>query len=681
MRRLLTRSQFIKPRFLLLIFLVMAGIMISSALIELRQSRKELLELMERQAHTLLETVILASNNTVRTNILIEELIEERLINNAHFIKRMYEEGRVSNSVLQKFARENHLFRVNIFKSNGIKIYSSHVPAHDHPDSHEKSEKILNPIFQAELDTLFIGLKTARYEKGYRFAVAVAARDRSAIVVNLDAAQLLEFRKQIGFGSLLRSLIENPGIDYVALQDTAGILAASGNIKDLERIKSSEFLNRAIENNVMDVRIVEFQGEDVFEAVHPFVYEGESVGLFRIGLSLSPLQAINQRIYRRISFISIILLVIGFILFTLLIIRQNLDVAKKQYQVVETYSRNIIQNVSDAIIVCEGAGEIKIFNQSASKLFGIEPGMVLGKNVKSISKEIDWDTFFREQISMQEITLQIRDHVKYILVSQSQYLNADDIITRILVFRDLTDQKRLQSQIQRRERLTALGQLASGVAHEIRNPLNAIGMIIQQLDRDFKPLSQEDDYHQLMGMVYQEVKRINQTIENFLKFARPEELNPEVFSLNDFLSDLRREYKALLTESGIQMELDLNWSGEVKWDSGKIRQILRNLIQNSIDAMGDGGRITIQVSQAEEQFLELRVSDNGPGISPEIQRKIFNLYFTTKATGTGIGLSIIQQIVDQHEGSISFDSISGKGTNFLIILPVQVGLKEKDSDT
>ncbi len=672
MRKILAKSQFIQPRFLALVFLVLAGIMVSSAIIELRQSRKELLELMEKQAHTLLETVHLASTNTVMTDILIEELIEERLINNAQFIRRIYEQGGISDTFLERFARENHLFRINIFRSDGKKLFSNHVSTADHPEANEKAEDILESLFKGETDTLIIGLKAARYEEGFRFAVAVAANDRSAIVVNLNADQLLEFRKRIGFGSLLSSLIENPGIDYVALQDTSGILAASGNIEDLERITSSEFLQQALNTNKMNSRLVEFESEEVFEAVHPFIYEDEAVGLFRIGLSLSPLQAINKRIYRRISFISLILLVIGFILFTLLIIRQNFDVAKRQYQVVETYSRNIIQNVSDAIIVCEGEGEVKIFNDTASQLFEIKSESIIGKNIKSLTNEIDWEDLFHQQISMQEITLGIGDQVKYLLASHSHYLNADDILTRVLVFRDLTDQKRLEAQIQRRERLSALGQLASGVAHEIRNPLNAIGTLVQQLDRDFKPQSQEKEYHQLMQLVYTEVKRMNQTIENFLRYARPEKLHPQLFNLKKFLGEFEKEYLSMMREKGITLKVTLDWNGQVQWDSGKIRQVLRNLVQNSMDAMTEGGEITIQVSEVDKQFLKLRVSDTGPGIAADIKRKIFNLYFTTKSSGTGIGLSIVQQIIDQHDGNISFDSQADRGTNFIIMLPHRV---------
>ncbi len=390
-------ARLIKPRHLLLVFLVLAVLMVSSAVIELNQSKKELLDLLTEQAHTLSETVIAASRNTLMTNMVLEDLIEERLLNHATLIGKFYRNRQVSNRFLEEYARDNHLYRINILGRDGRKIFTSHQQSHFNYPSGTDPEDILIPIFEGETDTLILGLKAARYEEGYRFAVAVAAPDRSAIVVNLDAEQLLEFRRQIGFGSLLQNLVENPGMVYAALQDTSGILAASGNVEELERIMGSPFLQGVLRGPALQTRIAEFNTRKVFEAVQPFVYEAETIGLLRIGLSMEPLNTINARIYRRISFISLILLLVGFILFTLLMVLQNLDLTRRQYQAVETYSRNIIQNVSDAIIVHEIPGGIKIFNETAEKLFTKSAQQVVGKGLETVSDRIDWTSVLKDR--------------------------------------------------------------------------------------------------------------------------------------------------------------------------------------------------------------------------------------------------------------------------------------------
>jgi two-component system sensor histidine kinase HydH len=672
LKNIIGSTKYLKPRNFFFLFLILTVLMFSSALIELRESKQELFQLMSDQAHILLETIITYSRNNILTNFVIEDVIEERLLNNAVTVKMYYEKGLLDNQFLEEFARNNQLFRINIFSTNGKKRFSSYVGIHQELENDTAPVDLLEPIFSGVVDTLILGLKAASHEEGFRFAVALAAEDRSAIVINLDAEKILQFRKEIGFGSLFRKIISNPGIHYAALQDTSGILAASGNIEELEKINSSPFLKSALYDSTLHVREVEFDAEEVFEAVHAFYFEGESVGLFRIGLSLAPLQVIKARIYRRITFISLILLVIGFILLALFLIRQNLDITQKQYQTVETYSRNIIENVSDAIIVFSKTGQIRIFNHSAEKLFHLKAPKVVGRLLLEIFPQELAKDILRNAFSMQEINYVMGDINRDLLISKSRYLDEEEEWINILVIRDLTDQKRLESQIQRRERLSALGELASGVAHEIRNPLNAIGTVIQQLDRDFEPKSLNTEYHQLTQLVYREVKRMNHTIEDFLKFARPSALNPEEFSLNEFVQDIRDQYTPLMQEKLVDFQIEVKWNGTVRWDRSKMKQVFVNLLQNALEVLNQNGQVLLSILSMEKEVLEITFADNGPGISEEDQRKIFNLYFTTKTGGTGIGLSIVQRIIDQHNGNISLESQIGKGTKFIIRIPIVI---------
>ena len=665
----LNRMQFIRPRHLFLIFLFLSVIMVSSALIELNESKKELLDLMRRQSFTLTETILTAADNTLSTNILVEELIENRLLNNAAVIRDLYESGNISNSALKRIAEQNNLYRINIFNRNGEKIFSSQTEIHEGLTSKTDPAEYLSPIFNEETDTLLIGLKAARFQEGFRFSVALASQNRSAVLVNINAEQLLLFRRQIGIGSLIQNAAANPGMLYAAIQDTSGILAASGNITELERILNSEFLLSSLTDSTFKTRTTLFDSVKVFEAVHPFYFEGETIGLFRIGLSLEALDAINSRIYRRIIIITVILLAVGFIVFTFLMISQNYDIVRRQYQSIETYSQNIIQNVSDAIIVFRYSGGIEVFNEAAERIFNVQSEKIIGKEIKDFLTSNGCPQIISAEFSMQEVECRLNDQPKYLLVSQNKLAEESGEPIIILVLRDLTEQKRLEEQIERRERMSALGQLASGVAHEIRNPLNAIGTVVQQLNRDFIPAANTEEYDDLTKMVYGEVKRINQTIENFLRFARPEPLKPEWFEIASLFDDLKTEYGKFLREKKIDLHLNLNWAGKVNWDKRKMRQLFINLFENSAQALIPGGKIEIIINKIDNEILEIHVSDDGPGIPKEIRDKIFNLYFTTKASGTGIGLSIVQRIADEHGGVIFVESEPGKGSDFILQIP------------
>lgn len=665
------KKLFSSTKVLFLTFLVLAVLMISSAIIELQQSKKELVSLMKEQSHQLLETLLISSKNALLSNQIMEKYLKERLLNNANFIRFLYENGEISNQTLAKFAKENDLFRINIFRRDGKKTYSSHEQAHfDLPEKNSPQE-ILAPIFNGTRDTLFIAIKEARYESGFRYAIAVAAKDRSAIVLNLDAEQLLNFRRQVGFGVLMRSMIQNPGIVYVALQDSTGILAASGNVRELEPIQNSPFILKSWQDSSFASRITKFDSLEVFEAIHPLYLQDRWLGIFRLGISLAPLNSINARIYRRIILISIVLIFIGVALFSLVLVRQNLEIVQRQYQVVETYSAELIENMKDAVIVLDNQFILRIFNHAAADLFEIRHKSIVGEKLTSLFEESMCESILLSAANMQEVSCKINSREKQLLVSRSKFEDENKQEDTILIIRDLTEQKHLEEQLQRKERLTAMGELASGVAHEIRNPLNAISTTIQQLDKDFEPAENKDEYHQLSRMIYKEVRRINETVHGFLRFAKPEPLQPSFFQLKELFEDLKSQYASIMDQHKIEFQLNPKWNGEVFWDRNKMQQVFMNLIQNATDAIEKNGKIAIGIEQEDHSRLRIKVADSGPGIPEQIRSRIFNLYFTTKAQGTGIGLAVVQQIIFEHGGTIAVQSEKQNGTIFNIIMPAK----------
>jgi two-component system, NtrC family, sensor histidine kinase HydH len=668
-----TRSKykrtFIQPKILIFIFLAIAVIMIATSLIEIHQSRKELVSLMEKQAHSMLETVIIASTNTILTNEYLEDFLEERLINNAYFIRYLYERGDVTNDLLSDIAASNHIHRINIFDAGGNRVFSSHDQEHFDLTERHNPRETLAPIFEGTADVLIIGLREARFEEGFRYAVAVAIGEREAIVLNLDAANLIEFQYNIGFGTMIRDIANNPGIMYVVLQDYDGIIAASEGVRELERIEGSTFLEDLLADSIFATRMTSFQNERVFEAVHPFYFFNNPIGLFRIGFSVEALDALNARILRRLIIISVVLIVLGSIVISLIVVRQNLNLLQRQYNVVESYSGNIIRNVSDAIIVLNPKSGIQVFNHTAEKLFEREEKDVFGKTIDEIFDRSQCESLLTSPSSMVHIECTINERIKSLLVSKSSFTTEDGDNTTIFVIRDLTEQRRLEEQIQRTERMTAMGELASGVAHEIRNPLNTIATIIQQLKKDFLPENNIDEYRSLANIIYQEVRRINNTVQQFLRFSRPEPVRPEPFLFSDMMKQLEQQYRSFMTQHTISFSINVRWDGYVEWDRQQMRQALLNVIRNAVDAVRENGEIAVSGAEYDDRTIEIRVRDNGRGIPGHLQSRIFNLYFTTKANGTGIGLSIVQRTVYEHGGLLFVESAEGEGTTFIIRLP------------
>lgn len=662
----------LQPKSLLLIFFAVAILVISSALFELYQSKKEMYDLMAEQSQSLLETTLAASTNALLSYETIDAELKKRLLNNANMVKLLYENNQVNNKLLDKIANENNIYRINIFSKNGDKLFSSHEQTHTDLIEKNSPQKLLQPIFNDETDTLLMGIKAARYQDEYRFAVAVSAKNRSAIVLNIDAEELLEFRKQIGFGSLLKTLTLSDKLIYSALQDSNHILAASGNLEYLENITESDFLINSLTDSAFAWRTIDADSIEIFEAVHPFNHNGRIVGLFRLGISLESLNDINERIVRRLIVIGIILFILGSLLLTYIFTQQNFDLLQKKFKVVEGYSKQVIQNVSDAVIVLDENNRIKIINTAAKSLFHINENTENNNSINKIFTEGSCKKIFASEIGLEQIDCIINRQKKYLLVSKSEFVTEDNLTNTILVVRDLTNQKLMEEQMQRKERLVAMGELASGVAHEIRNPLNTISIITQQLNKDFQPKENEEEFHTLSSLVDKEVKRINETVNSFLRFSKPEKIVLKEFLLSDLLTQIEKQYAPMLSEKSSLIKINMNWNGLVNWDANQIQQVIMNLVQNSFDSIEQNGEIFLQVDEYDNNQIALIISDNGSGIAEHIINKIFNLYYTTKAKGTGIGLSMVQRIIVEHGGNISVESEEGKGSIFTIVLPINL---------
>ena len=668
----------LQPKVVITISVIIIIVMITSAYFELSESKKEIFRLLSEQSSSLIKTISFSSINTLNSSYEIESLLTQRLLDNARLIRSLDSAKLITRAKLIRIGKENRLFRINIFDSRGNRFLTNRipVPGHDHPEGKVNRYEELMPILTGRAQQLILGLHPAQHSEEERFAVAVArAFNKGAIVINLDAKDLLEFRKKIGIGKIINDIAGNRGIEYIVLQDSAGILAASSAVRSMDKIEGDPFLEKAMSLDSIFMRITRFNHHEVYEVVKRLVDDGDVIGIYRIGISLDDVKSVEARMYRRIVLISFLLAAFSVIILSIIFTSQNLKSISNEFSRFKTFTGTILQNMGEAVIVVDKDYSVTLFNNSAEELFKIKSGEVINKKLDEILGGLL--SFLLAEIMKGDgetpdiqKDISVNGQTKFLRLSITKNINdLGQIENYTVVINDFTERKNLEEQAKRREKLSAMGELASGVAHEIRNPVNAIGMIAQRLNKEFSPEKDAEEYNSILKVLKDEVTRVNKIITQFLNYARPLDIQLRSVNAALFSEELYRLFIGQAEMKKIRLEKLASNSLEIKIDPELMKQALMNILQNALDAVSEGGKVSINYYK-DGAGIVFEIKDTGSGISPDMEKKIFDLYYTTKKDGNGLGLSIAQKVVSQHNGTIECESEINKGTKFKIRIPI-----------
>ncbi|MFC1517976.1 ATP-binding protein [Candidatus Margulisiibacteriota bacterium] len=339
---------------------------------------------------------------------------------------------------------------------------------------------------------------------------------------------------------------------------------------------------------------------------------------------------------------------------------------------VKNYNENILKYMTSGVITIDSEGKIKTFNKQAELITGVSLEEAKQKNINELWAEHK-ELLATFSAPKQNIQIKFKENAgedKYVSISTVRLNDHQNKSAGMLaVLTDMTELKNLEDQVRRSDRLSALGTMAAGLAHEIKNPLASMKLFVQLMSESWKDPEFWKNYGGIIGA---EVERLSLVVEDFLGFARSYELKDEVVPLGEVLEKVKSLLKNQLLKSNIKFEMnraeDLS---KVKIDQQRMTQVFMNLILNAMQAFPEeklDKKIEIKLREGSN-FVQAELIDNGPGISKEHLEKLFTPFFTTKKKGTGLGLSIVHRIVEEHGGKISVQSEVGRGTIFTIELP------------
>jgi len=657
----------------IILFVLLALLILLPALLEYYSTRKDLVHLWADQSRLVAETIVRGSENMLRYD---EEVFAERrgrLKEDGLTIRQLDSLNYPDKKRILDFARNRIGGRIIFLDNSGkliepltkrghrfpAKIIGKHFAKLIHSMAPDSNILLIDPAHTPPMVPPGILIRRTNH-RGFIYVPY-----RPSIT-----------NKMLRFHRLHRWLMQitrSPNILYIQLERGSRILAQTGKLR-LPPLKPE----RQSSLPPFYWKIRKIDNKQIFD----YLQKTPEGLIIRVGISAVPLEHLQASLIRRLLINSFLLFIIGFIVLRFFISKQNLSFLKEKLHQVETSTGTILKNMSEGIIAVNEQGQIELMNQWVQRHFN------LGEHGQRNLNELPFSATIKKDISnFKEFTdVAFPFNNRFLLLSgrviEFKPTEENEINKRLflIIVRDFTSQKELEEMRSRRSKLVAMGALASRVAHEIRNPLNGIAMLAQRLQKEFNPTENESEYQQMTEAIRKETKRINAIVQSFLLYAKTPKMHFKTISLDTFLHDLQ---PVLQAAGNNPLQLSLDSDADVRIDQDQMKQVLINLVKNAMEASPESAPITIR-TESKDHKVHLIVEDNGPGIPREIQERIFDLYFTTKNDGAGLGLSIVEKIIQSHGGTIRVESpysVNGqtvRGTRFIIEL-LRVDHKEQVS--
>lgn len=327
----------------------------------------------------------------------------------------------------------------------------------------------------------------------------------------------------------------------------------------------------------------------------------------------------------------------------------------------------ILESLSTGVLVADHQGTIHRCNRATSQLLGLGADRILGRELEQ---------FLAEQgLDAHQYPLVTKTGALITISRTSAHPDGGPAVGTVILLHDITDLHRLEERLHRRDRLASMGEMVGRIAHEIRNPLGSVELFASMLRQDLEQDPRLRAYTEYISLAVEAMDRL---LSNLLTYTKPAKPKRAWHATDGLVGESLTLAAHVLNRSRVTMVVELEEAPPNLWCDGmQMRQVLVNLILNAVEAMPDGGRVTITVSERcrtmqDQPVVHLTVKDTGTGIDPAHLSRLFDPFFTTREDGTGLGLAIVHALVEGHEGRVEVKSELKQGTVFTVVLPQDI---------
>jgi len=337
----------------------------------------------------------------------------------------------------------------------------------------------------------------------------------------------------------------------------------------------------------------------------------------------------------------------------------------------------VLSSIPGGVLVTDSQHRVIMINKPARRLLPLSPVDPVDQPAWEVIASADLSNFLRTALeedrgaAMRDFPVNHRTRNYILSCGVLPLVDRGSIVGNMFYIEDVTELRAEESRLKRAEGLASLTTMAAGVAHEIKNPLASMSIHLQLMRRQMRgECASPDELNESLEILEEETERLNNIVSDYLFAVRPQNSRPLPGDINALISELVQFLRYEMEDANVRVLPLLDESvPSIPLDEGSMKRALLNLIKNAISAMPDGGELRLQTKRDGENII-ITVSDTGVGIPEELQGKIFEPYFTTRDTGSGLGLTVVYKVVKEHGGDLHMDSQSGRGTTFRISIPI-----------